>query len=187
MTDISTPGSGGSWMFHSYWSCWCVCWPFQDFCLSIAIKTVCAGKSQKNGDRPQLSCCYKDFVQEGKSPEQKKRKLHKQKNFLFVLVIIGAFMFMWLGNPPIHRYFVGKLPYTIRPDKKWVNEHLTIASLPFPSIQNSCSTSSTIIVARLSILRPLRDLAMVGWSMSTRMKVRLVCDALQMAVWQRQP
>lgn len=74
-----------------------------------------------------------------------------------------------------------QLPYTTLPIKS------SSPSYPFPSIQNSCSTSSTIIVARLSILRPLRDLAMVGWSMSTRMKVRLVCDALQMAVWQRQP
>ncbi|WP_204987586.1 hypothetical protein [Nitrosomonas sp. GH22] len=31
------------------------------------------------------------------------------------------------------------------------------------------------------------DLTVVGW-MSTRMKARLACcDALQMAVWQRQP
>jgi len=27
----------------------------------------------------------------------------------------------------------------------------------------------------------------VGWSMSSRMKAQLVCDALQMAVWRRQP
>ncbi|CAD86012.1 hypothetical protein NE2101 [Nitrosomonas europaea ATCC 19718] len=65
-------------------------------------------------------------------------------------------------------------------------------SHPFPSLQSRIvasfvSTSSTIIVARLSTLRPLRDLTMVGWSMSTRMKAKLVCDALQMAVWQRQP
>ncbi len=43
------------------------------------------------------------------------------------------------------------------------------------------------MVTRLSILRPLRDLTVAGWGMSTRMKARLVCDALQMAVWQRQP
>jgi putative transposase len=27
----------------------------------------------------------------------------------------------------------------------------------------------------------------VGWSMSSRMKAQLVCDALQMAIWQRKP
>ena len=27
----------------------------------------------------------------------------------------------------------------------------------------------------------------VGWSMNSRMKARLVCDALRMAIWQRQP
>ncbi len=27
----------------------------------------------------------------------------------------------------------------------------------------------------------------VGWSMSSRMKAQLVCDALQMAIWQRRP
>ena len=27
----------------------------------------------------------------------------------------------------------------------------------------------------------------VGWSMSSRMKAKLVCDALRMAIWQRRP
>ncbi|KFI21006.1 IS3 family transposase, partial [Nitrosococcus oceani] len=27
----------------------------------------------------------------------------------------------------------------------------------------------------------------VGWSMNSRMKARLVCDALRMAIWQHQP
>jgi putative transposase len=27
----------------------------------------------------------------------------------------------------------------------------------------------------------------VGWSMGSRMKAQLVCDALTMAIWQRQP
>ncbi|SDY68175.1 Transposase InsO and inactivated derivatives [Nitrosomonas halophila] len=39
----------------------------------------------------------------------------------------------------------------------------------------------------LAVVIDLFSREVVGWSMSTRMKVRLVCDALQMAVWQRQP
>ena len=39
----------------------------------------------------------------------------------------------------------------------------------------------------LAVVIDLFSRKVVGWSMSTRMQVRLVCDALQMAVWQRQP
>lgn len=39
----------------------------------------------------------------------------------------------------------------------------------------------------LAVVIDLFSRKVVGWSMSTRMQARLVCDALQMAVWQRQP
>ncbi|WP_404418843.1 IS3 family transposase [Marinospirillum sp.] len=39
----------------------------------------------------------------------------------------------------------------------------------------------------LAVVIDLCSRRVVGWSMSSRMKSRLVCDALQMALWQRQP
>lgn len=39
----------------------------------------------------------------------------------------------------------------------------------------------------LAVIIDLFARRVVGWSMSSRMKAGLVCDALQMAIWQRQP
>jgi putative transposase len=39
----------------------------------------------------------------------------------------------------------------------------------------------------LAVVIDLCSRKVVGWSMSSRMKARLVCDALQMAIWQRRP
>jgi putative transposase len=39
----------------------------------------------------------------------------------------------------------------------------------------------------LAVVIDLCSRKIVGWSMSSRMKARLVCDALQMAIWQRRP
>ena len=39
----------------------------------------------------------------------------------------------------------------------------------------------------LAVVIDLFSRKVVGWSMSSRMKARLVCDALKMAIWQRQP
>lgn len=39
----------------------------------------------------------------------------------------------------------------------------------------------------LAVVIDLFSRKVVGWSMSSRMKAKLVCDALRMAVWQRQP
>lgn len=39
----------------------------------------------------------------------------------------------------------------------------------------------------LAIVVDLFSRKMVGWSMSSRMKAELVCDALRMAIWQRRP
>lgn len=39
----------------------------------------------------------------------------------------------------------------------------------------------------LAVVIDLFSRKVVGWSMSARMKAALVCDALQMAIWQRQP
>lgn len=39
----------------------------------------------------------------------------------------------------------------------------------------------------LAIVIDLYSRKVVGWSMSSRMKASLVCDALQMAIWQRSP
>ncbi len=39
----------------------------------------------------------------------------------------------------------------------------------------------------LAIVIDLFSRKVVGWSMSSRMKAQLVCDALRMAIWQRQP
>ena len=39
----------------------------------------------------------------------------------------------------------------------------------------------------LAVVIDLFSRRVVGWSMSSRMKAGLVCDALQMALWQRQP
>jgi len=39
----------------------------------------------------------------------------------------------------------------------------------------------------LAVVIDLCSRRIVGWSMSSRMKAQLVCDALQMAIWQRQP
>jgi putative transposase len=39
----------------------------------------------------------------------------------------------------------------------------------------------------LAVVIDLYSRKVVGWSMSTRMKASLVCDALTMAIWQRQP
>lgn len=39
----------------------------------------------------------------------------------------------------------------------------------------------------LAVVIDLYSRKVVGWSMSSRMKASLVCDALQMAIWQRQP
>jgi len=39
----------------------------------------------------------------------------------------------------------------------------------------------------LAVVIDLFSRKVVGWSMSTRMKARLVCDALRMAIWQRRP
>jgi transposase InsO family protein len=39
----------------------------------------------------------------------------------------------------------------------------------------------------LAVAIDLFSRKVVGWSMNSRMKARLVCDALRMAIWQRQP
>ncbi len=39
----------------------------------------------------------------------------------------------------------------------------------------------------LAVVIDLCSRKVVGWSMSTRMKAQLVCDALEMAIWQRRP
>ncbi len=39
----------------------------------------------------------------------------------------------------------------------------------------------------LAVVIDLFSRKIVGWSMNSRMKARLVCDALRMAIWQRQP
>ena len=39
----------------------------------------------------------------------------------------------------------------------------------------------------LAVVIDLHSRKVVGWSMSSRMKAQLVCDALQMAIWQRRP
>lgn len=39
----------------------------------------------------------------------------------------------------------------------------------------------------LAVVLDLFSRKVVGWSMGSRMKATLVCDALEMAVWQRQP
>jgi len=39
----------------------------------------------------------------------------------------------------------------------------------------------------LAVVIDLCSRRVVGWSMSTRMKAQLVCDALEMAIWQRRP
>jgi transposase InsO family protein len=39
----------------------------------------------------------------------------------------------------------------------------------------------------LAVVIDLYSRKVVGWSMSSRMKSSLVCDALTMAIWQRQP
>lgn len=39
----------------------------------------------------------------------------------------------------------------------------------------------------LAVVLDLYSRKVVGWSMSSRMKADLVCDALKMAIWQRKP
>lgn len=39
----------------------------------------------------------------------------------------------------------------------------------------------------LAVVIDLYSRKVVGWSMSSRMKAQLVCDALRMAIWQRRP
>ena len=39
----------------------------------------------------------------------------------------------------------------------------------------------------LAVVIDLYSRKVVGWSMSSRMKAQLVCDALKMAIWQRRP
>ena len=39
----------------------------------------------------------------------------------------------------------------------------------------------------MAVVIDLCSRRVVGWSMSSRMKARLVCDALQMAIWRRRP
>jgi putative transposase len=39
----------------------------------------------------------------------------------------------------------------------------------------------------LAVVLDLYSRKVVGWSMSSRMKAQLVCDALRMAIWQRKP
>ena len=39
----------------------------------------------------------------------------------------------------------------------------------------------------MAIVIDLFSRKVVGWSMSARMKAELVCDALNMAIWQRKP
>ena len=39
----------------------------------------------------------------------------------------------------------------------------------------------------LAVVMDLCSRKIVGWSMSSRMKAQLVCDALKMAIWQRRP
>jgi putative transposase len=39
----------------------------------------------------------------------------------------------------------------------------------------------------LAVVIDLYSRKVVGWSMGSRMKAKLVCDALKMALWQRQP
>ncbi|MFT5708135.1 MAG: putative transposase, partial [Oceanospirillaceae bacterium] len=39
----------------------------------------------------------------------------------------------------------------------------------------------------LAVVIDLYSRKIVGWSMSSRMKAQLVCDALTMAIWQRRP
>ncbi|MCW5599451.1 MAG: DDE-type integrase/transposase/recombinase [Nitrosomonas sp.] len=39
----------------------------------------------------------------------------------------------------------------------------------------------------LAVVIDLFSRRVVGWSISSRMKTKLVCDVLKMAIWQRQP
>ena len=39
----------------------------------------------------------------------------------------------------------------------------------------------------LAVVIDLCSRKIVGWSMGSRMKAQLVCDALRMAIWQRRP
>ncbi|VAX14657.1 Mobile element protein [hydrothermal vent metagenome] len=39
----------------------------------------------------------------------------------------------------------------------------------------------------LAVVIDLCSRQVVGWSMSSRMKAQLVCDALKMAIWRRRP
>ncbi|MBV1870712.1 MAG: DDE-type integrase/transposase/recombinase [Gammaproteobacteria bacterium] len=39
----------------------------------------------------------------------------------------------------------------------------------------------------LAVMIDLCSMKVVGWSMGARMKARLICDALRMAIWQRRP
>ena len=76
--------------------------------------------------------------------------------------------------------------------KQPVFENLLTRQFDVPQIDQVYASDVTYIWTQegwlyLAVVIDLCSRKVVGWSMSTRMKAQLVCDALQMAIWRRRP
>ena len=76
--------------------------------------------------------------------------------------------------------------------KQPVFENLLARQFDVPQVDKVYASDVTYIWTQegwlyLAVVIDLCSRRVVGWSMSTRMKAQLVCDALQMAIWRRRP
>jgi len=76
--------------------------------------------------------------------------------------------------------------------KQPVFDNLLQRQFDVPQIDQVYAADITYIWTRegwlyLAVVIDLCSRKVVGWSMSSRMKAQLVCDALKMAIWQRRP
>lgn len=73
-----------------------------------------------------------------------------------------------------------------------VFENLLERQLDVPQIDQVYASDVTCLWTQegwlyLAVVIDLCSRQVVGWSMSSRMKAQLVCDALKMAIWRRRP
>ncbi|PLY15783.1 MAG: IS3 family transposase [Sedimenticola sp.] len=76
--------------------------------------------------------------------------------------------------------------------KKAVYENLVDRRFDVPQTDQVYAADITSVWTQegwlyLAVVMDLCSRKVVGWSMSSRMKAQLVCDALKMAIWQRRP
>lgn len=68
-----------------------------------------------------------------------------------------------------------------------LNRQFTVASPDLAYVSDITFINTQEGSLYLAVVIDLFSRKIVGWSMSSRMKAGLVCDALKMAIWQRKP